>query len=485
MAVESFPGDAVCLATGGCGIVFGRSTNSVINTGTAASAAYQQGACYANGEFIQVHPTAIPGADKLRLISESVRGEGGRVWVPRDAKERRSGREVPESGRDYFLEDKYPGYGNLVPRDIASRELFKKCFHEKRGVYNPESGRNENEVYLDVTHLPRDVLRKKLAGVLEIYEKFAGEDPYENPMRVFPAVHYSMGGLWVDFERTASGSLATGSPRNQATSIPGLYAAGEVDYQYHGANRLGANSLLSCIWAGMITGPAIAAYRKNMKRSAWDMPSSLFDKAAKREEKRFAAVLAMEGDENPYALHAELSQTMLVDCSIERHNGALDRVLAKIEEVDERSQRAGVTDRATGKMNQGAQYVRHLRNMIVLARVIALGARSRDESRGAHFKPDFPQRDDARWLGTTLAFHEGAQNGTPDRVRFVRELDYELLGERVQATDAVDVSLVRPRPRKYEAAGAASATAAGHPSQAPTQSAPPSRAAATESAGKR
>jgi succinate dehydrogenase / fumarate reductase, flavoprotein subunit len=459
MAIDVFPGDAVCLATGGCGIVFGRSTNSVINTGTAASAAYQQGACYANGEFIQVHPTAIPGADKLRLISESVRGEGGRVWVPRDLKERRAGREVPESGRDYFLEDKYPGYGNLVPRDIASRELFKKCFHDKRGVYNASSGRNENEVYLDVTHLPREVLRKKLAGVLEIYEKFVGEDPYDNPMRVFPAVHYSMGGLWVDFDRAQNGSLVMGSPRNQATSIPGLYACGEVEYQYHGANRLGANSLLSCLWGGIVTGPAIAAYRKNMRKSAWDMPSSLFDRAQRREQKKYEAVLAMDGDENPYALHEELAQTMLVDCTIERHNATLDRVLAKVEEIDERARHIGVTDTATGKMNQGAQFVRHLRNMIVLARVIALGAKNRDESRGAHFKPEFTQRDDANWLRTTLAFHEGAANGAPDTVRFVRELDYSLLGEPVHVTDAVDVSLVRPRPRKYETAGAASVAA--------------------------
>jgi succinate dehydrogenase / fumarate reductase flavoprotein subunit len=459
MAIESFPGDAVCLATGGCGIVFGRSTNSVINTGTAASAAYQQGACYANGEFIQVHPTAIPGADKLRLISESVRGEGGRVWVPRDLKERRSGRDVPESQREYFLEDKYPGYGNLVPRDIASRELFKKCFHEKRGVFNQASGRNENEVYLDVTHLPREVLHKKLAGVLEIYEKFVGEDPYVNPMRVFPAVHYSMGGLWVDFERAPNGSLVMGSPRNQATNIPGLYACGEVEYQYHGANRLGANSLLSCLWGGMVTGPAIATYRKNARKSAWDMPSSLFDKAQRREQKKYEAILAMDGDENPYALHEELAQTMLVDCTIERHNPTLERVLAKIEEIDQRSRRVGVTDTATGKMNQGSQFVRHLKNMIVLARVIATGAKNRDESRGAHFKPDFTQRDDANWQRTTLAIHDAGSSGANDTVRFVRELDYDLLGERVHATDAVDISLVKPRPRKYETAGAASATA--------------------------
>jgi succinate dehydrogenase / fumarate reductase flavoprotein subunit len=461
MAVRAFRGDAVCLATGGCGIVFGRSTNSVINTGTAASAAYQEGACYANGEFIQVHPTAIPGADKLRLISESVRGEGGRVWVPRDAREQRPGRDVPESARDYFLEAKYPGYGNLVPRDIASRELFKKCFHEHRGCYDTKSGKNENQVYLDVTHLPRELLQKKLAGVLEIYEKFVGEDPYVNPMRVFPAVHYSMGGLWVDFERASNGSLVVGSPRNQATSMPGLYACGEVDYQYHGANRLGANSLLSCLWGGMVAGPAIANYRKNLRTSAWDMPASLFEKAEKREQKKFETILAMRGDENPYALHDELARTMLVDCTIERHNPTLDRVIAKVEDIDERFRRVGVTDGATGKMNQGAQFVRHLRNMIVLARVIANGARNRDESRGAHYKPEFPQRDDAKWLRTTLAFHLGGADGAADSVRFVRRFDYALLGERVNVTDDVDVSLVRPRVRKYESAGAASAPAPG------------------------
>jgi succinate dehydrogenase / fumarate reductase flavoprotein subunit len=463
MAIRAFPGDAVCLATGGPGIVFGRSTNSVINTGTAASAVYQQGACYANGEFIQVHPTAIPGADKLRLISESVRGEGGRVWVPKDAREHRPGRDIPERDRDYFLEAKYPGYGNLVPRDIASRELFLKCFHEGRGIYNPKSGKNENEVFLDVTHLPEEMLRKKLAGVLEIYEKFVGDDPYKNPMKVFPAVHYSMGGLWVDFERTENGSLVKGSPRNQATNIEGLYAAGECDYQYHGANRLGANSLLSCIYAGIVAGPAIATYRQNMARSAYDVPKSVFDKAERAQKDKLEKILAMDGPENPYQLHDELAQTMLVNCTIERHNPTLDTVLAKVDELDERSHKAGVTDKATGRMNQGAQFMRHLQNMIVLARVMAQGARNRDESRGAHFKPEFPARDDASWLRTTLAFHVGGDaNGTRPSIKYVREFDYDVAGKSLHATDAVDVSLVRPRVRKYETAGAASEAATGH-----------------------
>jgi succinate dehydrogenase / fumarate reductase flavoprotein subunit len=472
MQIKSFPADAVCLATGGPGIIFGRSTNSVINTGTAASAVYQQGACYANGEFIQVHPTAIPGADKLRLISESARGEGGRVWVPKDPKEKRRGRDVPEKDRSYFLEEKYPGYGNLVPRDIASRELFLKCMHEQRGIFNPKSGKNENEVYLDLTHLPQDMLRKKLAGILEIYEKFAGEDPYENPMRVFPAVHYSMGGLWVDFERANDGALVKGSPRNHATNLEGLYAAGEVDYQYHGANRLGANSLLSCIYTGMVTGPAMATYRRNLARSAWDMPSGLFEKAELREGEKYKAILEMDGDENPYRLHEELGSAMLLDVTIERHNDKLDGVLSKIDEIDERARRVLVTD-TSAYSNQGAQFVRHLFNMIVIARVIAQGARNRDESRGAHFKPAFKDRDDAAWLRTTLAFHKpGAGKNGGAGIEYRRSLEYTLAGQRVQVTDAVDTSLVQPRARKYETAGAASASAKGELGQTGQSSRP-------------
>lgn len=459
MQLRSFMGDAVVLATGGCGIVFGRSTLSVICTGTAASAVYQQGAVFANGEFIQVHPTAIPGADKLRLISESARGEGGRVWVPKDKTDTRDGRDIPEKERDYLLERMYPGYGNLVPRDIAARAIFKTCFHEGRGVYSGATGKNENEVYLDLTHKDEKFLRAKLAGILEIYEKFAGSDPYKNPMKVFPAVHYTMGGLWVDYEADARGSLKMGSPRNHATSIPGLYAVGEVEYQYHGANRLGANSLLSCIYGGMVCGPAVASYQRSMKKSALDLPKSIFDKAEKRAQGDYDRILTQNQDakspENAYRLHQELGELMLRDCTIERHNDALDRVLEKLGELDDRAKRVKCTD-TSQRVNQGAQFVRHLENMLVLARVIAQGARNRDESRGAHFKPDFPVRNDAEWLRTTLARHE--EKGA---VTFIREFDYACAGQSVHVTDAVDTSLVKPRERKYEQAGAASAQAAG------------------------
>jgi succinate dehydrogenase / fumarate reductase flavoprotein subunit len=465
MSVRAFRSDTVCLATGGPGIIFGRSTNSVICTGTAAAAVYRQGAIYGNGECIQVHPTAIPGADKLRLISESARGEGGRVWVPKDAKDKRQPRDIPEKDRDYVLERMYPGYGNLVPRDIASRAIFKTCYHENRGIYNDKTSKNENEVYLDLTHKDEAFLRKKLAGILEIYEKFAGVDPYKNPMKVFPAVHYSMGGLWCDFERDAKGTLVVGSPRNQSTNIPGLYAAGEVDYQYHGANRLGANSLLSCIYAGMVAGPAMASYRQSMPASAFDLPSSLFEKAEKRERDGYERILGQNSNEknaeNAYVLHQELGDTMLRDCTIERDNVILDKVIAKIGELDDRVKRVRVTDTAT-RMNQGAQFVRHLENMLLLARVIAQGARNRDESRGAHYKPGFPKRDDAHWMRTTLARHKAVGS-----VEYIRSFDYDCAGKSVHITDEVDISLVKPRERKYEQAGAASAVAQGATTSVP------------------
>ena len=208
-------------------------------------------------------------------MSESARGEGGRVWVPRKPQDPRDPRQIPEAERYYFLEERYPKYGNLVPRDIATREIFNVCTYEGLSVE-----RDRLCVYLDLTHIPRATLDQKLGGILEIYEKFQGVDPRETPMKIFPAVHYSMGGLWVDYERTAAGGLRLGSPRNQVTNIPGLYAIGECDYQYHGANRLGANSLLSCIFSGLITAPGIAAWLKSLPGgAAADQPSSLFDGA--------------------------------------------------------------------------------------------------------------------------------------------------------------------------------------------------------------
>ncbi|MGZ3449727.1 MAG: succinate dehydrogenase flavoprotein subunit [Polyangiales bacterium] len=451
MEIKAFPAEAVCLATGGPGIIFGRSTQSTICTGIANAIAYKQGAIYGNGEFIQIHPTAIPGADKLRLISESARGEGGRVWVPRDAMDKRDPKQIPERERRYFLEEKYPLYKNLVPRDVASRELFAICYGEKAGIMG------RNEVYLDLTHLPEDQLRKKLAGILEIYEKFVGVDPYHNPMKVFPAVHYSMGGMWVDFDRDARGTLRVGSPRNHATNLTGLYNVGESDYQYHGANRLGANSLLSTIYGGMVTGPAMATYFDNLDKSAFDLSSNLFEKAEKSEKTKYQKLGESDGTENPYKLHQELGEMMLRDCTIERHNDVLDKVIENIGKLEERYTKIKAVD-TNSKANQALPFARHLEGMLILARVIAQGARNHDECRGAHYKPDFDDknpkavnpvgRDDKNWLRSTLA-KWGGRDGAQSKVEFIKEFDYSLSGQTIHVTDAVDVSLMELRKRDY------------------------------------
>ncbi|MCC7386781.1 MAG: succinate dehydrogenase flavoprotein subunit [Deltaproteobacteria bacterium] len=381
MEIRAFRGEAVALCTGGPGLVYGRSTNSIVNTGTAAAVAYTQGARYANGEFIQFHPTAIPGLDKLRLISESIRGEGGRVWVPRTKGDVRRPAEIPSKDRWYFLEERYPKYQNLVPRDVASREIYQIVYDEGLGV----GGRNE--VFLDITHIPADVLNKKVGGVLEIYERFVGEDPRHVPMRIFPAMHYSMGGLWVTYEATYDGFIDEKSAKNQATNIPGLYAVGEVDHQYHGANRLGANSLLSCIYGGMIAGPAMAAYAGSTQRSAVSTPDSVFDGEARRWQERFDGIRKMNGAVNPFALHQRLGEMMTRDVSVRRYDDKLKKVLQDLGGMMEEWKSINVLDTARAP-NQTLSFVNQLWNMLELAKVITKGALQREECRGAHYKPD-------------------------------------------------------------------------------------------------
>jgi succinate dehydrogenase / fumarate reductase flavoprotein subunit len=356
-------------------------------------------------------------------MSEAIRGEGGRVWVPKDPYDKRHPRDIPESDRWYFLEEKYPAYGNLVPRDIATREIFEVCVTQKRGIMG------RNEVYLDITHLPRDLIERKLLGILEIYTKFVGEDPREVPMRVFPAVHYSMGGLWVDYERTPDGFLHPESTRNQMTNIPGLYAAGEVDYQYHGANRLGANALLACIFGGEVAGNAVVRYVHGLETTADALPESLYEIERQRHEQDFQQILKMSGDENPYRLHQELGEWMTDNVTVVRYNDRLRQTEEKILELMERWKRINITDSSLWT-NQIVPFTRALRNMLILAQVITRGALLRNESRGAHYKPEYPERNDAEWLKTTMARY------TPDGP----DIFYE----------PVDTSLIPPRTRKYD-----------------------------------
>ncbi|MEO8285639.1 MAG: succinate dehydrogenase flavoprotein subunit [Chloroflexota bacterium] len=403
MEIKAFKADSVILATGGPGLLFGRSTNSMINTGTAASAVYQQGADYANGEFIQVHPTAIPGEDKLRLMSESIRGEGGRVWTNKDGKPW------------YFLEEMYPAYGNLVPRDIATRAIFDVCVRQKLGVDG------QNQVYLDISHLDPHMLEVKLGGVIDIYRKFVGDDPTKVPMRIFPAVHYSMGGLWTD-------------QATNMTNIPGLFAVGEVDYNYHGANRLGANSLLSCIHGGLyVAGPAAINFAKNTAKSAAAVGEGPFKRELARQTDRYNAVVNAKGKENPYSLWLEMGDVMTNNVTVVRYNDKLKETDIALQGLMERYKNVGVPDQS-GWSNQALFFTRQLWNMLVLSRVVTLGALQRDESRGAHYKPDFPDRNDERFLKTTRARFVG---GTA-----APELTYE----------EVDIQYIKPRPRRYDVA---------------------------------
>jgi succinate dehydrogenase / fumarate reductase flavoprotein subunit len=352
------------------------------------------------------------------------------------------------------LEERYPEYGNLVPRDIATREIFDICVNENLSI---EADRMS--VYLDLTHIPKTELDRKLGGILEIYEKFQGVDPRSEPMRIFPAVHYSMGGLWADYVKSDDGGLKQGEPQNHMTNIPGLYAIGECDYQYHGANRLGANSLLSCIFTGLFTAPSILNYASNRDSGSADVPESVTSKAVKEQQDRHDQLLKeSSGDENPYLVHQELGDLMTRVATVVRRNDQLTDALEKVNELHEKSTRFGLSD--TGDWtNQNVIFAKSVQDMFPIAKAILKGALQRDECRGAHYKPNFakpsltasdPQErrqqaeqwcddfeaNNDKFLKSTIATWDD-NNRTPD-------LTYE----------EVDTSLIPPRPRLYGLVGA-------------------------------
>jgi succinate dehydrogenase / fumarate reductase flavoprotein subunit len=295
-----------------------------------------------------------------------------------------------------------------VPRDIATRAIHKVVYEEGLGIDG------QPMVYLDLTHIDRATLDRKLGGILDIYEKFVGDDPHDVPMKIFPGVHYTMGGLWVDF--------------NQMTNVPGIFAIGECDYQYHGANRLGANSLLSCIYAGLISGPIALNYAKNLPAVDGDGGHAA---ELSRQAGINAKLLKNEGEENPFKLWRELGETMTKHATVIRYNTGLKQADEKIVELLDRYKNVSLADRSQWA-NTSFAFTRQLKNMLELARVIVQGAALRDESRGAHYKPDFPERDDEHFLKTTKA------SFTDSGPRF----EYE----------EVDTQFIQPRRRSYDAA---------------------------------
>lgn len=457
MQIRSFRADAVIMATGGNGLIFGQSTMSTICTGSASARCYLAGARLGNPEFMQVHPTAIPGEDKCRLMSESARGEGGRIWVPKKKGDPRPANDIPEEERDYFLERLYPKYKNIVPRDIATREIYYIC-EQGFGIGGGQM------VYLDLTEkatgIPYAVLKKKLGGILEIYEKFVGVDPLKEPMKIYPAVHYSMGGLWVSFVKDEkTGGMKAGDPLNQSTNIPGLYAAGEADFQYHGANRLGANSLLSCITTGLFMGPCVKNYVDGLKSGAAEASQGLFDARVKEQKDWETKLLASTGTDNPYVIHRELGKSMSDNITIIRINKKIKETQSLIEKLKDRFlNNLGMPDTGTWS-NQTLSFTKSVRDMLALSEAIAKAALARDESRGAHFKvPDDKaehheisldersfKRDDANWLKSTLVTCQGGSASS--------------FGTAVLSYEPVDISLVPPVARTYGKTAATTAPA--------------------------
>jgi succinate dehydrogenase / fumarate reductase flavoprotein subunit len=412
-------------------------------------------------------------------MSESARGEGGRVWVPgikRDdgtwGPHPRSGADpktIPTNERYYFLEERYPAYGNIVPRDIATREIFDICVNSGMGV------NNENQVYLDLTHRDPEYLAKKLGGILDIYEKFVGDDPKFTPMKIFPAVHYSMGGLWTQFSKGSynpreprdkhkSGSRAPlnaeigqgmeyGSPINSMTNVKGLYAFGEVNFAYHGANRLGANALLSCLFDGLCCGVSVVNYVRNddiaSKQPAEMLTSSAYEAVVEQEQAKVKALTDTVGRgevgpaTNPYIIHKELGNEMTAACTVVKSAARLEQCRNKIAELRERFSRVRLGD-AAAWTNQTLSYTRAVGDMLLVSEAICLGSIERKESRGAHYRTDYPTRDDSNYMKSTVAKF----------VKPTKSTQIELV--------EIDASLIRPTARTYgkkDPAGAGAASA--------------------------
>jgi len=388
--------DAVVVASGGPGMIYKKSTNSTFCTGAANGRLFMQGVHYANGEFIQIHPTAIPGEDKLRLMSESIRGEGGRIWVYGDSSkqiEAPDGKMIPcgETGKPwYFLEEMYPAIGNLVPRDIASREVLR-IIELGLGIDG------KKQVHLDVTHMPEKDIHK-LESVLDIYKKFTGEDPRKVPMRISPAMHYSMGGTWVDWPAADDQDRMT--RYRHMSNLKGCFNCGESDYQYHGANRLGANSLLSCVFSGLVTGGEIPRYLEQEQLP--ELKQSEIKEALECEEAFKQDLLSRKGGENLHVLHDEMSDIMITDVSTKRTNENLQKALDGLKGLRDRYANITLSDTGT-HLNQTYVLANQFRYMLEIALCITKGALLRDEFRGAHFKVGFTERDDKNFLKSSIA----------------------------------------------------------------------------------
>jgi succinate dehydrogenase / fumarate reductase flavoprotein subunit len=388
-AIESYAAHAVCLCTGGYGTAYFLSTNAVNSNVTAAWRAHKRGALFANPCFTQIHPTCIPVSgehqSKLTLMSESLRNDG-RVWVPKAHGDRRHPKDIPEDERDYYLERRYPSFGNLVPRDVASRNAKAVC-DEGRGV-----GDSGLAVYLDfrdaIGRLGAPVIAARYGNLFDMYRKITDEDPYREPMRIYPAVHYTMGGLWVDY--------------NLMSNVPGLHVLGEANFSDHGANRLGASALMQGLADGYFVMPyTLAHYLAATSLQAVTTDHQAFKEAEHNVQGRIDRILQVRGTRTPRELHRELGRLLWDDVGMSRNDAGLRHALSEIPRLREEFWQNVSVPGEPNNLNKNLEYAGRVADYLEFAELLALDALDRTESCGGHFRdesqtPDGEaQRDDA------------------------------------------------------------------------------------------
>jgi len=383
--IERYAAHAVILATGGYGNIFYLSTNAIGCNVTATYRAYKRGALFANPCFTQIHPTCIPVAgehqSKLTLMSESLRNDG-RIWVPKKAGDTRSPESIPEDERDYYLERMYPSYGNLSPRDIASRAAKRVC-DEGRGV-GPEVAGVRRGVYLDfsdaIRRLGKETIRQRYGNLFDMYKKITGEDPYTVPMRIYPAVHYTMGGLWVDY--------------NLMSNIAGLHVLGEANFSDHGANRLGASALMQGLADGYFIIPyTLANYFASNQLAKVGTDHPAFGEAERQVREQMLRLLSVNGNRSPDSFHRELGAIMWDNCGMGRNRAGLEKALQKIPALREEFWKNVRVVGGQEELNQQLEKAGRVADFLEFAEVMCLDALLREESCGGHFREEYQTED--------------------------------------------------------------------------------------------
>lgn len=416
--ITSHAADAVVLATGGYGNVFYLSTNAKGCNVTAAFRAYKRGAGFANPCFTQIHPTSIPASgdyqSKLTLMSESLRNDG-RIWVPRKADETRKPNDIPEEDRYYYLEERYPRFGNLVPRDVAARNAKDVC-DQGLGV-----GPTGYGVYLDfrdsIQNLGMETVKGRYANLFEMYERITDEDPTKVPMRIYPAVHYTMGGLWVDY--------------NLMTNLPGLYAVGEANFADHGANRLGASSLMQCLADGYFIIPVtIGDYLSRHPYGEIDNSHEAFREAEEQAKSNIDRMLAIDGNRSSQSFHRELGKIMLDYCGISRSKAGLEKALELIPALRDEFWNNLKINGGGQELNQALEHAGRVADFMDFGELMCRDALMRNESCGCHFREEYQtdeneaQRDDESFSHVAVFEYKG-ENQAPERN--TEQLEFEAL----------------------------------------------------------